>query len=91
MKVLGTSTGTATDKSGRFALKLENIPVSLLFSCVGYEDEKFRVTKTPGKEFEFLLRSKAYNLKEVNITSTNYSFLFKDRDYSVLDYVYSIS
>lgn len=86
IKVIGTTLGAATDKTGRFVLKLDKIPTSLGFSCVGFNEEHFKVTKITDIQLEFLLRSKAYNLKEVNITSNNYSFLFKDREYSVLDY-----
>lgn len=86
IKVTGTNTGTATDQSGRFALRFGKIPVSLVFSCVGYEEENFRVSKITASQIEFFMRSKAYNLKEMNVTANNYSFLFKDRDYSVLDY-----
>lgn len=84
--VSGTTQGTATDNSGNFSIKLDNLPVTLIFTCIGYENEYYKVTEIPPKAIEFLLRTKSYTLKEINISSKNYSFLFKDKDYSVLDY-----
>jgi len=86
IKVYGTNQGTATDNIGKFSIKLEKIPCTIVFSCIGYENEYYKVTETPKEPIEFLLSSKSYMLKEVNISSKNYSFLFKDKDYSVLDY-----
>jgi hypothetical protein len=86
IKVFGTTTGTSTDKAGRFSVNLDKIPVRVIFSCIGYEDEFYKVNAISKTPVEFLLRTKAYNLKEVKITSNNYSYLFKDKDYSVLDY-----
>ncbi|MEI6454888.1 MAG: carboxypeptidase-like regulatory domain-containing protein [bacterium] len=86
IQISGTTRGTATDHSGRFSIILEQLPVSLVFSCIGYEDENYKVSELPENTVEFLLMSKAYALNEINITANNYSFLFKNKDYSVLDY-----
>jgi hypothetical protein len=86
IRVTGTAAGAATDKDGRFFIKLEKTPSSLEFTCIGYKDGQYEVTRVPGNQLEFLLSPKSYNLKEVNITANNYSYLFKNRDYSVLDY-----
>ena len=86
IKVYGTTKGTATDNTGRFSINIDKIPVPMIFSCIGYENEFYKVTGIPKTPVEFLLRSKTYTLKEVNITSKNYSYLFKNRDYSVFDY-----
>ena len=86
IKVSGTAAGTATGKDGRFVLKLDKTPSGLEFSCIGYKDGFYEVNRVPGSPLEFLLSPRSYNLKEVNITANNYSFLFKNRDYSVLDY-----
>jgi hypothetical protein len=86
IKVSGTTQGTSTDNSGSFSIILEKIPVILIFTCIGYENEYYKVIEIPQKPIEFLLRTKSYTLKEININSKNYSFLFKDKDYSVLDY-----
>ena len=41
IKIAGTTEGTATDKAGRFVLKVDKIPATLEFSCVGYKDEQY--------------------------------------------------
>ncbi|MEI7727910.1 MAG: hypothetical protein WCK09_22575, partial [Bacteroidota bacterium] len=58
----------------------------LIFTCIGYEPATFEITKIPGKTIEFQLRPKSYMLGEVDISARKYSFLFKDKDYSVFDY-----
>jgi len=86
IKVYGTTKGTSTDKAGSFTLTFNKIPAELVFTCIGYETATFEITKNSGKTIEFLLRPKSYMLQEVDISSKKYSFLFKDKDYSVLDY-----
>lgn len=86
IKIFETTQGTSTDNAGMFTIKLEKIPTALVFTCVGYENEYYKISEISLKPVEFLLSSKAYTLKEVNIISKNYSFLFKNQDYSVLDY-----
>ena len=86
IKVYGTTKGTSTDNTGNFSLTIDKTPVELIFTCIGYETATFEVTRVSGKTIEFLLRPKSYMLQEVDISSTKYSFLFKDKDYSVLDY-----
>ena len=86
IKVAGTTLGTATDSKGRFSVHPDKLPASFIFTCIGYENAYFRVSEIPEQPVEFLLRPKAYNLNEVSISSKNYSFLFRDNAYSVLDY-----
>ena len=86
VKIYGTSSGTSTDKDGRFEVSPAKVPSALVFSCLGYENEYYRINEIPDLPVEFLLRPKSYPLKEVNVTSGGYTFIFTDRDYSVLDY-----
>jgi hypothetical protein len=86
IKVYGTTKGTATDQAGNFSLKLSRIPATLIFTCVGYEVSSYDITDARQETVGFLLRPKSYTLGEVDISSKKYSYLFKDNDYSVLDY-----
>jgi hypothetical protein len=86
IKVYGTNKGTSTDQTGNFSLQFSKVPATLIFTCVGYASSTYDIIKISGKTVEFLLRPKSYQLQEVDISSKKYSFLFKDRDYSVLDY-----
>ncbi|MEI6297207.1 MAG: DnaB-like helicase C-terminal domain-containing protein, partial [bacterium] len=58
----------------------------LIFTCIGYETATYEIIQVSGKSVEFLLHPKSYLLGEVDISSKKYSFVFKDKDYSVLDY-----
>lgn len=86
IKVYGTTLGTSTDQAGNFLLKINKIPTTLIFSCVGYEIASYTITAISNNPVEFQLRPKSYILQEVGISSKKYSFLFKDQEYSVLDY-----
>jgi hypothetical protein len=86
IKVYGTTLGTSTDNAGNFSLTINKIPTTIIFTCIGYEVAAYTVTGTPKTPIEFQLRPKTYLLGEVDISSHKYSYLFKDKDYSVLDY-----
>jgi hypothetical protein len=86
IKIKGTTIGNSTDNTGSFTLKLAKIPVTLVLSCIGYEDAQFEVITVPEFQLEFMMRPKSYSLPPVDISSTKYSFMFRDKDYSVLDY-----
>lgn len=86
IKVHGTTKGTSTDHAGNFSIRLDKTPSKLVISCIGYEVAYYEITGIPNKPFEFLLNPKSYELREVDISSMKYSFLFKDKNYSVLDY-----
>jgi len=86
VKVMGTTLGTATDSKGRFSVTIDKLPAALIFTCVGYENSYFKVSEIPNYTVEFLLSPKTYTLNEVNVSSKNYSYLFRNTYYSVLDY-----
>ena len=86
IKVLGTTNGTSTDKAGRFTIKVNKKPVTIIISCIGYETEYFNILNISNIPIEFTLVPKSYSLQEVEISSKNYSLLFKDKEYSILDY-----
>ena len=65
---------------------ISKIPATLIFNCVGYEVSSYNITDSPQKTVEFLLRPKLYTLEQVDISSKKYSYLFNDKDHSVLDY-----
>ncbi|MCX6306697.1 MAG: carboxypeptidase-like regulatory domain-containing protein [Bacteroidetes bacterium] len=86
VKVYGTTQGTSTGQAGNFSLKLSKFPATLVFTCIGYEVATYNVTGTSHATIDFLLQPKSYMLGEVDISSKRYTFLFKDNNYSVLDY-----
>ncbi len=86
IKVNGTTRGAVTDKQGRFSLILEKIPASVTLSCIGYETVYYDIAKVSLKPLEMIMRPRVYGLKEVEIPATKFRYVFKDMDYSVLDY-----
>jgi hypothetical protein len=86
IKIAGTGKGTSTDKSGNFSLLIDKIPLTLVITCIGYQDAFYDLRSVSKSSVEFLLNPKSYTLGEVDISSKKYSFLFKDKDYSVMDY-----
>jgi hypothetical protein len=86
IRIFGTTGGISTDNAGQFSLELAKVPASLVVSCVGYEVEYIQVGSAPVAPLEIFLAPKSYTLQEVDISSRKFSFIFKDREYSVLDY-----
>jgi hypothetical protein len=86
IRIYGTGRGTSTGANGTFNLAIDSLPVTLVISCVGYESTFFDILEEPGKPVRFYLKPVTYNLREVEITSSDHRFIFSDRDYSVLDY-----
>ena len=86
VRLYGTSTGSSTDKSGKFSVTVHKTPATIVFSCIGYEDSYYDIMSLSPATIEFFLRPKTYSLEGVEISDRKYSYLFKKKDYSVLDY-----
>jgi hypothetical protein len=81
-----TSEGFVTDNNGKFTLSLEKIPAAVTLSCIGYETVYYDILKASQKPLEMVMRPRVYSLKEVEIPAKKYRYVFRDMDYSVLDY-----
>jgi outer membrane receptor protein involved in Fe transport len=66
--IKGTSRGTFTDDRGAFKLTVEKLPVTLVISSVGYEDQE--VTVNSAASIEVLLLNKAALGQEVVVSAT---------------------
>lgn len=86
IKVNGTNEGVFSGSDGRFILKLKSIPASITITCVGFEPLYYTIDKIPSKSMEFVLRPRTSNLPEVDIKAMRFNYMFKDRNYSILDY-----
>lgn len=62
----GTNNGTTTDIDGNFSLDVSSVPVTLVFSSLGYEDLESRVLNT--NPINVTLTESAQALEEVVIT-----------------------
>jgi hypothetical protein len=86
IKLNGTNEGVFTGSDGRFTLKIISIPASITITCVGYETLYYNIDKISAKPMEFVLRQRTSNLQEVDIKAQRFNYVFKDRNYSILDY-----
>lgn len=86
IKINGTNEGAFTGPDGRFSLTVKKTPVSLTISCVGYEPLYYNIDKIPVKPIELILRQRTSNLQEVDIKAIRFKYIFKDLNYSILDY-----
>jgi hypothetical protein len=84
--IKGTSEGVFSGEDGRYSLTLKKIPASLTLSCIGYTTVYYDIRKAPAKPLELVLRQSAFTLQEVDISAKRFSFVFKDKNYSILDY-----
>ena len=46
--VKGTTQGTYTDADGKFSISVSKLPVTLIFSSIGYQDQEVSVTSSAG-------------------------------------------
>jgi hypothetical protein len=78
--------GTTSNRLGEFNLYIKQLPVILEFSHVGYETKKIRLEVPPLFELEIKLEREIKEISGVTITSQKIDTIFKDREYSVMDY-----
>jgi hypothetical protein len=86
IKVNGTNHGVSTGADGRFVLTLTHIPASITITCVGYKPLYYHIDQVPAQSMEFVLRRQTSELREVEIKAMRFNFIYKDRNYSILDY-----
>lgn len=70
--VKGTTRGTFTDDKGTFRLTVDKLPVTLVFSSIGFADEEVNVTAA-GPEINVTLTEKAELGQEVVVSATRTS------------------
>ncbi|TVL97160.1 MAG: TonB-dependent receptor, partial [Candidatus Brocadia sp. WS118] len=68
--VQGTTTGTTTDNDGFFSLTVEALPVTLLFSYVGYTDRA--ITVYDESPLSVLLTESIYGAEDVTVVGSRF-------------------
>jgi iron complex outermembrane recepter protein len=68
--VKGTTTGTSTNVNGEFSLNVDNLPVDLVFSYIGYE--KKTITVSSGDYLNVLLAVDVYSSEDVLIVGSRF-------------------
>lgn len=78
--------GVVTDLGGNYSLEILRLPDTLRVSCIGYTTHKLCIDTHPPGEINIILLPKIIALSEVVISSRLIEPVFKDNQYSVLDY-----
>ncbi len=78
--------GVVTNLSGDYSLEIFRLPDTLRVSCIGYTTLKLSIEAHPAGEINIILLPKIIDLSEVVISSWKIEPVFKDNQYSVLDY-----
>ena len=86
IKVRNSNQGTVAGYDGSFVLPLKSLPAFLDISCVGYEPFSLEVIQVQKAPAVLYLKPKMYDLNPVTISDKPVITLYKDDDYSVLDY-----
>jgi hypothetical protein len=86
LKIRNSGQGTVTDPGGNFSLSIGSLPVIVDFSCIGYESITFEISTIPPKPRTIYLNPKTYQLDPVTVSDKPAVILYKDEDYSVLDF-----
>jgi len=78
--------GAITNDLGQFFLISNTLPVTLVFSYVGYESQEYTVEFEPLQPITIKMQPKTELLKGVVITTEKIDTVYRDRHYSVMDY-----
>lgn len=86
IKIKDKNMGAISNELGQFYLKSDKLPVTLVFSYVGYETQEYIVKFEPLQPIIINMHRKTELLKGVVITSEKIDTVYHDQYYSVLDY-----
>ncbi len=78
-----TTTGTSTDDSGRYTLRLARGRYTIVVSCVGYETEKRTLDLRADKKQDFTLKEDAVSLDAVAVYGKSGTQQLKESAYTV--------
>jgi hypothetical protein len=86
LKLMGSDKGTVTAPDGTFSLAVGSLPAFVDASCVGYESIAIEIAVIPGDRRTFYLKPRTYLLEPVTVSDKPAVVMYKDEDYSVLDF-----
>ena len=86
IKLKDKNFGAITNDLGQYYLISNKLPVTLVFTHVGYETQEYTVDFEPLQPISIKMHPKSELLKGVVITTEKIDTVYKDRHYSVMDY-----
>jgi hypothetical protein len=88
LKIRGTAEGTITGRDGVFKLAIRSLPSTIDVSCIGYENFAIEFSTITGKLQTCYIKPATYLLEPVTVTDKPAVALFKDEDYTMLNYAF---
>jgi hypothetical protein len=86
LMVRSSGQGTVTAPGGTFSLAIGSLPAIVDISCIGYETISLEIATIPKEPRTFYLKPKTYILDPVTVSDKHAVILYKDEDYSILDF-----
>ena len=86
IRVKDTDQGTVSGQDGTFDIQFKSLPSILEISCLGYESLILEISKIQKSTVVLFLKPKTYDLNTLTVSDKFVITLYKDEDYSVLDY-----
>lgn len=68
VQIEGTYRGTITNNDGKFSIKVDEYPVTLLTRFIGYEITKVTLTEAPDEPVSVLMKPTPVSLEEIEVT-----------------------
>jgi len=68
VQIEGTYRGTITNNDGKFSIKIDEYPVTLLARFIGYEITKITLQRAPEEPVSFLMKPTPVSLEEIEVT-----------------------
>ncbi len=86
IRIKDTDMGNVSGADGSFNIHLTSLPSILEISCLGYESLILEISKIQKSTVVLFLKPKTYDLNTLTVSDKLVITLYKDEDYSVLDY-----
>ncbi|HBB92465.1 MAG TPA: hypothetical protein DC042_12305, partial [Bacteroidales bacterium] len=86
ISIAGSQSGTVSNSTGYFQIRVKSLPVVLYFSYVGYEVKPLTVRIAEATGLKVYLNPENRQIGEVTITAERITNLIKDDTLNVLDY-----
>ncbi|MCF8373658.1 MAG: carboxypeptidase-like regulatory domain-containing protein [Bacteroidales bacterium] len=85
IRVQGTPQGTISNSKGKFNIKVEQLPATLVISHIGYEIRYVKISKKE-KDLTIILSPKSYLLDSIDVSAERVINIVKDKPLYIWDY-----
>lgn len=85
-RIKDSNQGCVTGSDGSFSLVIKAVPVNIEITCIGYESLSLDFINVPKSSMNLMMKPRSYDLNTVTISEKPVVLLYKDQDYSVLDF-----